>query len=96
MIKGLQCEGDGEAFTILFDHDAGEATLSTGAVTTLYRYEQGEKFLTWRLTDDAGRLRYTIREGDAVNGELGWYFSATKSVDENATSQPAGRASRFG
>jgi hypothetical protein len=74
-VKGLQCTGTGMSLTILLDHDGGFATVAaaTGAYST-YRVEQDDAFLTWRLVDGEGRKGYVLREGDKVNGDLGWYI----------------------
>jgi hypothetical protein len=75
-VKGLECSGNGEAFTVIFDHDEQQASITDTAGTRLFRYEQGDAFLTWRLVDSGARSRYMIRKGDAINGDLGWYFTS--------------------
>lgn len=75
--KALQCSGGGEAFTVIFDHEGERARITNQLGTRSYRYQQGDAFLTWRLLDDNGQQDYLLRQGDAVNGDLGWYFTFT-------------------
>lgn len=74
--KALQCSGGGEAFTIIFDHEGEQARVANQLGTRSYRYQQGDAFLTWRLLDESGRQAYLLRQGDAINGDLGWYFTS--------------------
>lgn len=83
--KALQCTGGSEAFTVIFDHEAEQAKVADQSGTRSYSYQQGDVFLTWRLLDETGRQRYLIRQGDAINGDLGWYFTSF-------VSDPAGTA----
>lgn len=74
-VKSLHCNGSGEDFSVVLDHEAERATIVSGAGNETYRYEPQGAFLTWQLIDDAGEPIYILREGDAINGDFGWYFA---------------------
>lgn len=83
--KALQCTGGAEAFTVIFDHEEELAKVADQSGTRSYSYSQGDAFLTWRLLDETGRQRYLIRQGDAINGDLGWYFTSFVSDAAGST-----------
>lgn len=93
-VRSLTCSGGGENFSLTFDHSGLRAALSSGGEVSLYSYEQGDAFQTWRLIDDKGRQRFVIREGDVLNGDFGWYFeSSSLDQDGKVHMKPGGQCS---
>ena len=82
-IAGLKCRSDGVDFMVVFYPDQKQASVTIGTQFQYYRYEPKGAFLTWQLVDGLGRQRYTLRQGDVINGDFGWYFSIP-TVDGSA------------